>query len=142
MLLKGFLLTGFVFTSSFLKAQKIESIYVNLYTDSLKKGTYNYINVDGRLSNGNFTPLDSTDIIFWASEGKFFGNNLWIDKNFDKDRVLIKVVLKHDPKMSKEFTMFVKKKPDNEKLKTTEELLSEMKKEKKKSKKKKNTAQN
>ena len=121
--------------SGFARAQKIENIFVNLYTDSLKKGTFNYINVDGQLSNGKYMPLDSSHIIFWATEGKFHGNSLWIDKDFKPDRVLIKVILKANPQLSKEFTMYIKKKPDEEKLKTEEELLHEMN---TKSKKKKN----
>ena len=75
-------------------AQKIDSLYVNLYTDSLKKGTFNYINIDGRLSNGRYLPLDSTHLIFTASAGKFSGNSLWIDKDFATEKVIIKVVLR------------------------------------------------
>ncbi len=33
-------------------AQKIEYVNFNLYTDSLKKGLHNYINVDGYIGNG------------------------------------------------------------------------------------------
>jgi hypothetical protein len=120
-----------------IKAQKIEKIFVNLYTDSLKKGTYNYINVDGLLSNGNYVPLDSTNIIFWASDGKFYGNTLLIDKDFQKEKVQLKVTLRNNPALTKEFTMFIKKKEDNEHLKTTEELLQDLQIEKTKSKKKK-----
>lgn len=119
-----------------LKAQKIENIFVNLYTDSLKKGTYNYINVDGLLSNGNYIPLDSTDIIFWASDGKFYGNTLLIDKDFKKEKVHLKATLRKTPALAKEFTMFIKKKEDNEHLKTTEELLEDLQNAKTKSKKK------
>ena len=113
------------------RAQAIEDIYVNLYTDSLKKGTFNYINIDGRLSNGRFMPLDSTHLIFWASEGRFQGNSLWLDKDFKGDRVFIKVVLRGNPKTSKEFTIFIKKKPDDEKLKTEEEIIKGNKKKQK-----------
>lgn len=126
MYLKGILLAGAMFISLFTLAQKIDSIFLNLYTDSLKIGTYNYINIDGKLSNGNYIPLDSSHLIFWASEGKFSGNNLWIDKDFKYDRVLIKVLLRGNPKLNKEFTIYIKKKPDNEKLPTDEELLNEM----------------
>lgn len=107
-------------------AQKIEAIYANLYTDSLKKGTYNYINIDGKLSNGRYIPLDTSDITFTASEGKFSGNSLWIDQNFAHEKVLIKATLKSDPSMCKEFTMYIKKKPNDEKLKTMDELMDEM----------------
>lgn len=106
------------------KSQKVDSIYINLYTDSLKKGTYNYINVDGRLSNGSFLPLDSTHIQFTASAGKFYGNSLLLDKNFTEEKVTIKAVLRKNPAVYKEFTMYIKIKPDNENLKSVEELLN------------------
>ena len=121
--IKGTLFAIAILFSIFAKAQKIDNIFINLYTDSLKRGTYNYINVDGQLANGRYIPLDSTQIIFWASEGKFHGNSLWINKNFDKESVLIKVALRENPKLSKEFTMYIKKKPDDEILPTTEEIL-------------------
>lgn len=123
---KKLLLLSFIFISCGVQAQKIDSIFVNLYTDSLKKGTYNYINVDGQLSNGRYIPLDSTQIIFWASEGKFSGNSLWLDKDFKHEKVFIKVVLRRNPQISKEFTVYIKKKPDDEKLKTAEELMNNM----------------
>ncbi len=129
-----FLLSLFFFLT---KAQKVDNLYVNLYTDSLKKGTYNYINVDGKLADGQFTPLDSTDVVFWASDGRFFGNSLFIDKNFNKPHVLIKVCLRKNPKVNKEFTMFIKTKEDNEKLKTDEEILNDLKKSSRKKKKEK-----
>jgi len=70
--LKRFLLLVLLIPGTIVKAQKIDSIYANLYTDSLKKGTYNYINIDGLLSNGSYLPLDSTQVIFKSSAGKFF----------------------------------------------------------------------
>ena len=107
-------------------AQKIDSIYVNLYTDSLKKGTFNYINIDGLLSTGTYLPLDSTQLIFTASSGKFSGNSLWIDKDFTGDKVTIKAVLRSNPKMAKQFDVYIKRKPDNEKLKTADEIMGEI----------------
>ena len=112
--------------STVAKAQKIDSIYANLYTDSLKKGTYNYINVDGLLSNGKYLPLDSTHILFTASAGKFFGNTLFIDKDFSADKVTIKAVLRKNPAVYKEFVIYIKIKPNDENLKTVDELLNGM----------------
>jgi len=109
-----------------IKAQNIDSIYVNLYTDSLKKGTYNYINIDGLLSNGRYLPLDSTQLIFSASAGKFSGNSLWLDPNFTAEKVSVKVILRSNPAIYKEFEIYIKKKPDNEKLKTADEIMDEM----------------
>jgi hypothetical protein len=111
--------------STFAKAQKIDSIYVHLYTDSLKKGTYNYINIDGKLSNGRYLPLDTSDIVFSASDGKFYGNSLYIPQDFNKEKVDIKAVLKSDPAMYKQFTIYIKKKPDPAHLKSMDEILHE-----------------
>lgn len=124
--MKKYLLLLFILSSLCTKAQKVESIYVNLYTDSLKKGTFNYINIDGKLSNGNFLPLDSTDLIFWSSAGKFSGNNLWINGNFAADKVDIKVTLRSNPSLNKEFSIYIKKKPDPE-LKTLDEIMNKSK---------------
>ena len=128
--LKQFLLKK-VFTlfllafSTLAKAQKIDSIYVHLYTDSLKKGTYNYINIDGKLADGSYLPLDSTQLIFTSSDGKFYGNSLFLDPNFSKDKVTIKAVLRSDPQMFKQFDIYIKKIPDPQKLKTLDEILNE-----------------
>lgn len=129
--MKQFLLIISLVAGNFAKAQKIDSIYVNLYTDSLKKGTYNYINIDGRLSNGRYLPLDNNDLTFTASAGEFKGNSLWINKDCKENKVSIKVILKSNPLLHKEFEIYIKQLPDNEKLKTKEEILNEMKKSKK-----------
>lgn len=125
--MKPYLFCILILTASFAKAQKIDSIYVNLYTDSLKKGTYNYINIDGLLSNGRYLPLDNNDLTFTASGGEFKGNSLWIDKDFKQDKVNIKVVLKSNPLQHKEFDIYIKQNPDNEKLKTSDDILNEIK---------------
>lgn len=122
--MKKYLLFIFILAGVSVKAQKVDSIYVNLYTDSLKKGTYNYINIDGLMSNGKYLPLDSTHIIFTASAGKFYGNSLFIDKNFAADKVHIKAVLRNNPAVYKEFTIYIKIKPDSDNLKTVDELLN------------------
>ena len=119
------------------KAQKIDSIFVNLYTDSLKKGTYNYINIDGLLSNGRYLPLDTSHLTFTASAGEFKGNSLWLSKDFKPRKVSFKVVLKTNPAQHKEFDIYIKQKPDEEKLKTNEEIMEEIK-HSKKSKRKSN----
>lgn len=104
-------------------SQKIDSIYVHLYTDSLKKGTYNYINIDGKLSNGSYLPLDSTDLIFWSSDGKFKGNDLYIDPNFKKEKVTVKVVLRSNPMLFRQFDIYIKKIPNPEHLPSVNEIF-------------------
>ncbi|MEO7961895.1 MAG: hypothetical protein ABIR19_10125 [Ginsengibacter sp.] len=110
---------------------------MNLYTDSLKKGTYNYINIDGKMDNGSYLPLDSTTIIFVSTEGKFTGNTLWIPADFQKEKVGIKAILRSNHSICKEFTMYIKKKPDDDNLKSVDEIMDDMKQDKKATRKQK-----
>ncbi|HRN56303.1 MAG TPA: hypothetical protein PLL71_07620 [Agriterribacter sp.] len=106
-------------------AQKVDSIYFNLYTDSLKKGTYNYINVIGKLSNGSFRPMDSTQVIFTSSYGKFYGNSLWLPEAPAVEKVDISVKARHDASQILYRTIYIKKAEDNAKLKTRDEIMAE-----------------
>ena len=113
-------------------AQKVDSIYFNLYTDSLKKGFYNYINVDGKLSNGTWTPLDSTHILFISDGGYFKGNDLFIDSSYLGETVRVKIVLKSNPRIWKEMVIYIRKRGFDEPLKTNQEILDEMRNKNKK----------
>ncbi|MFT3747723.1 MAG: hypothetical protein QM768_05375 [Agriterribacter sp.] len=106
-------------------AQKIDSIYFNLYTDSLKKGTYNYINVEGKLANGSIRPLDSTQLSFISSYSKFSGNSLWIPFEADEEKVNITVILKSNSNKVIYKTIYIKKKKEDSQLKTVEEILAD-----------------
>jgi hypothetical protein len=108
------------------KAQKIESISFNLYTDSLKKGVHNYINVDGKMSNGHFYPLMADEVIFSSSAGKWDGNSIIIDPSYNKDSVVITAKLKKEPALEKTVTIYIKKFEKEEKLKTEQDILNEM----------------
>ena len=109
------------------KAQKVESISFNLYTDSLKKGVHNYINVDGKLSNGSFYPLMADDLEFSSSAGKWDGNSIIIDSAYRKDSVVISASLKSNRSITKSVTVFIKKVEADPPLKTEKELLEEWK---------------
>jgi hypothetical protein len=93
-------------------AQKVDIIYFHLYTDSLKKGQHNYINVDGKLSNGRWQPLTSKEILFTSSAGSFEGNELLIPENFKPEKVIVKAVLKANASVWKEITIWIKQMPD------------------------------
>lgn len=116
-------ITSFFLMNSY--AQNIDSIYVHLYTDSLKKGTFNYINIDGKRADGSYLPLDTTHLNLWASDGKWDGNSLWLEPNFNKRKVTIKAVLKSNPKVFRLFDIYIKQTPDPE-LPTEKEILQEM----------------
>jgi hypothetical protein len=132
---KTLLTVSLTVISFFCQAQKIDSIYVNLYTDSLKKGTYNYINIDGLLSNGRYLPLDSSHLIFVATEGYFSGNSLWVEPNCKKEKITITATLRNNPAIFKSFDIYIKQKPDDEQLKTVDEILNRMKQKTKEQKK-------
>ena len=104
-------------------AQKIDSIYFHLYTDSLKKGTHNYINVDGKTSDGKWKPLTAKDLTFTSSYGTFEGTELVLPDNPTVEKLTVKAVLKSDPKLWREITIWIKKKPDDEMLPTNEDVL-------------------
>jgi hypothetical protein len=104
-------------------AQKLDSLFFNLYTDSLKKGTFNYINVDGKFSDGSYLPLTAKELKFSASAGKFDGNSLFIDSNFRDDKVKVKVTLISNPSVSREITIYIKRHEPVEKLKTEAEVM-------------------
>jgi len=120
---KYLLLIIIVAAASPLYAQKVDSIYFHLYTDSLKKGQHNYINVDGKLSNGHWLPLTAKEIQFSCPSATFEGNELIIPENFKEEKVTIKAVLKANPATWIERTVWIKQKPDGE-LPTKDEILN------------------
>ncbi|HSU27949.1 MAG TPA: hypothetical protein VLJ68_06185 [Chitinophagaceae bacterium] len=97
-------------------SQKVDSIYFHLYTDSLKKGTHNYINVDGKLSNGRWLPLTSKEIQFSTTYGAFEGNELILPERPTVDKLTVKAVLISNPLIWKEKTIWIKKLPDPDHL--------------------------
>lgn len=101
-----------LFCASDLLAQKVDSIYFHLYTDSLKKGQHNYINIDGKLSNGNWLPMTSKDLVLTSSHGNFQGNELYIPENFSFPKVTVKASLKSNPSVVIERTIWIKTLPD------------------------------
>ena len=131
---KVLVIMGFILAANAVSAQKVDSIYFHLYTDSLKKGFYNYISVDGKLSNGQWTPLDSTSIRFISDAGYFKGNDLFIDSSYNGETVRVKAILKSNPKVWKETIIYIRKRGFDEPLKTNEEILDEMQRKGKKSK--------
>ena len=119
-----FILLIFAFTA--VKAQKIDSIFFNLYTDSLKKGTHNYINLDAKMSDGTWMPLTSEHLNFSSSYGYFDRNDLVLPDTPTCEFVKVKAVLKADTTVWRETTIWIKKNPDDEYLPTNEEILREI----------------
>lgn len=109
-----------------LHAQKIDSLFFNLYTDSLKKGSWNYINVDAKLSNGKYIPLTHEQLNLKVSNGKLQGNSIWIDWNFKDDSVLVEVELRGDASVRKSITIWIKKKDEQLNAPVNDSLLQQI----------------
>ena len=127
--MKRLLLIGLlVIAGAAVKAQKVDSIFFHLYTDSLKKGTHNYINVDGKLSNGQWQPMTAKELNFTSSHCQFTGNELFVPHDFKEEKVTVKAVMKNNPSMWVERTIWIKKIPDPDRLPTQEEVIKQYKK--------------
>ncbi len=123
--MKQFILFIFIaFAAQKASSQTIDSLFFNLYTDSLKKGTYNYINVDAKYSNGLFLPLGVSEVDYTATAGKFERSSLFIPFDIKEESVTITVTLKANKTLTRSVTLFIKKKLDDEPLKTTDEILN------------------
>jgi hypothetical protein len=109
---KVFLVIIILLSATTLFSQKVDSICFHLYTDSLKKGQHNYINVDGKLSNGRWLPLSGKEILFSCPEAKFDDNELIIPFDFKRPKVTVKASLRSNPLMIIEKTIWIKKQPD------------------------------
>ncbi|HMR91158.1 MAG TPA: hypothetical protein PKC69_02545 [Chitinophagaceae bacterium] len=116
------LLTGILFSCLSGRSQQVDSIFFHLYTDSLKKGTHNYINVDGKLSNGRWMPLTAKDITFSSSACSFSGNELIIPADCKEEYIIVKAALKKKPEIWIERKIWVKTMPDPD-LPGKEEIL-------------------
>lgn len=97
-----------------LKAQQVDSIAFHLYTDSLKKGTHNYINVDGLQSNGRWLPLTDKQVDLSSTGGHFSGNDLVFPADFAAEKVTITASLKTNRQIKVTITVWIKKLPDPE----------------------------
>ena len=122
-LLTSFLLFLFMTAGAQKNQVKVDSIYFHLYTDSLKKGFFNYINVDGKMNDGSWRPLDTSHVNFTCNTGYFLGNDLFIDSSYLEEKVLVKAVLRANPKIWKEVVIYIRKRGFDEPLKDEKELL-------------------
>jgi hypothetical protein len=128
-----FMLVG-LSKSSTLFSQQIDSIYFNLYTDSLKRNIHNYINVDGKRADGRVIPLDVRSVVFESNAGKWEGNSIYFDSSYKEPSVTITAYLKNKPEVKKTVTIFFRTYIPVEHLKSEQELLDEWRNKPKKKK--------
>ena len=68
------------------------------------------------METGRFMPLDNRQIIFWSDAGTWEGNDLVIDREFMGEAIKIKATLRENPAITNEIVIYIKKKPDPDKL--------------------------
>jgi D-alanyl-D-alanine carboxypeptidase len=124
LLLMVFLLL--ITSSQQLRAQSPDSIFFNLYTDSLKKGAWNYINVEGRITHGKIVPLSARSIVLKASTGKVEDMSVWLDWNTTADTVVVEVSLKTNPAVTAKTIIWIKKYDPQLDVQQTDSLLQQL----------------
>ena len=115
------LISWFVFRPA-LQAQVPDTLFFNLYTDSLKKGTYNYINVVGKYKD-SYLPLTQKELHFRSDAGIFEGNSLFIDTTFAGEKIRICAMLRADTTRKQEIVLYIKTTESQVPVKTEEEVL-------------------
>jgi len=69
--------------------------------------------------------MDSTQLIFSSSYGKFQGNSLWLPFDTKEEKVLITVRSKQNPSVLITKIIFIKKKEDDETLRSVNDILND-----------------
>ncbi len=113
--LKGFLLlscflgTGNISQTFAQQRPKLQKVYFNLYTDSLKPVLNYYVNVEGKTVSGNYLPLDTSDVLLTADWGVMQGNEWVIPKVLLHDSVTFTVVSRQNPALRDRITIWIQK---------------------------------
>lgn len=113
-----------LFFAQYISAQKVDSIAFHLYTDSLKKGVHNYISVDGKTTDGRWKPLSAKEIAFSSSAGVFEGNDLIVPADIKNEWIEIIATSKTNSALSINTKVWIKKKPDPDRLPTVDEIMN------------------
>jgi hypothetical protein len=95
--------------------------------------------VDGKTTDGYWLPLTADEVIFSTNKDSclhFKNNDLFIDSAYMKETVRVKAVLRSNPKVWKEVTIYIRKRGFDEPLKTNEEILEQYRSQPSKKKKK------
>lgn len=105
------------FTPSFLYAQprsnaSLRRIYFNLYTDSIKTALDFYLNVEGEYQDGRILPLDTSELVFHADQGRIFGNAWQAPEQINFQKVQFSVHAKDRPAIRDSITVWMKKLKD------------------------------
>lgn len=114
-------------TTSF--AQQSDSLYFNLYTDSLKKGTWNYINVEYKYAQGHVVPLTAPKVELKSDRGIWDGNSLWIDWQFPFPYVEVEARYKSHSFLSRKQIIWIRQHDEPMQPNQTDSLLNQLNKQ-------------
>ncbi|RYD52014.1 MAG: hypothetical protein EOP52_07465 [Sphingobacteriales bacterium] len=102
-------LAGFLKSPEATAQDRFKLIYFNLYTDSIKPILNYYVNVEGQTVDGRYMPLDDRQILLTADWGELRGNEWVIPKTMLHDSVTFTAVLRSNPVLREQITVWVKK---------------------------------
>lgn len=125
--MRSFCTIVLLFTTLKSGAQKVDSIFFNLYTDSLKRGVHNYINVVARLSDGTYRPMNNKQVNLWSNAGTWEGNDLIPEPGSKDAFIFVKVSLKEHPSKTDSTKIYLKTVIDTAGLKRMDEILPKKK---------------
>lgn len=106
--------------------QQVERLYFRLYTDSLKRGSWNYINVEGRLSNGKVVPLSAPALVLTSSAGRVEGNSIWLAWDHAPDSLKVVAFLRQQPGLRDSMVLHLQKVDFQLGAPTQDSLLQEL----------------
>ena len=75
------------------------------------------------MNDGSWRPLDTSHVKFTCNTGYFLGNDLFIDSSYTGEKVLVKAVLRTNPKIWKEVVVYIRKRGFDEALKDEKALF-------------------
>ncbi len=113
--MRAFWISSLLMASGLLKSPDVQAqdrfklIYFNLYTDSIKPILNYYVNVEGQTTDGRYLPLDDRQIALTADWGEIRGNEWVIPKAMLHDSVTFTAVLRSNPAMREQITVWIKK---------------------------------
>ncbi|MBS1615978.1 MAG: hypothetical protein JST06_07670 [Bacteroidetes bacterium] len=84
-------------------------IYFNLYTDSIKTALDFYLNVEGEYQDGKILPLDTSELVFQADQGRIRGNSWRAPQQINFQKVRFTVNAKGRPELQDSTTVWLKK---------------------------------
>src|SRR5947209_1944729 len=78
---------------------KLQRVYFNLYTDSIKTVLNYYVNVEGQYEHNRILPLDTSLVVITSDKGSMVGNEWIVPQKIDFEKVTFTTFAKENHKL-------------------------------------------